>query len=348
MRAARVVFGAGKLDTLRDEAAHLGAKRALVLSTPEQADLAQKAAAILGDRAVGAFDKVAMHVPINIAIEGREVANRLNADCLVAMGGGSTTGLAKAIALETGLPILAIPTTYAGSEMTAVYGITDGGVKTTGTDWRVLSKTVIYDPGLTLTLPVALSVVSGLNAIAHSAEGLYAQNGNPVISLMAEEGIRAMVAGLRKLVESPMDRPARCDCLYGAWLCGMVLGSVGMALHHKLCHTLGGSFDLPHAQTHAVVLPHAIAYNAVAAPDAAARICRALGTENGNAGGALFDLAQSLGAPVSLKQIGMREAELDRATDIALQKPYWNPRVIDRAAIHALLGAAFDGSRPDE
>lgn len=344
---ARVIFGKGSLQQLEAEIDHLGSRRALVLSTPEQRSQAESIAEMLGSRAAGVFDKAVMHVPIETAREAREVAQRLGADCAIAIGGGSTTGLGKAIALDSGLPILAIPTTYAGSEMTPVYGLTENGIKKTGKDFRVLPKTVIYDPELSATLPVDLSVTSGMNAIAHAAEGLYAQDGNPVMSLLAEEGIRAMAEGLGRIVKAPQDLDARSDCLYGAWLCSTVLGNVGMALHHKLCHTLGGTFNLPHAPTHTIVLPHAIAYNAEAAPEAAGRIVRALGGQGKSAGQALYDLAESLGAPLSLKSLGVTEADLDRATDIALTNPYWNPRPIEHGAIRQLLQNAYEGKRPE-
>ena len=273
----RVVFGAGSLAHLGREIDALGARRALVLSTPEQRAQAERVAELLGPQAAGIFDRAAMHVPIETAREAREIARELDADCAVAIGGGSTTGLGKAIALDSGLPILAIPTTYAGSEMTPIYGITEGGLKKTGKDPRVLPRTVIYDPELSRSLPVGLSVTSGINAIAHAAEGLYAQDSNPVMDLMAEEGIRALARALPAIRRRSDDIDARADALYGAWLCGTVLGNVGMALHHKLCHTLGGSFNLPHAEVHTVVLPQAIAFNAPAAPEAMSRIERALG-----------------------------------------------------------------------
>src|SRR5438132_4847929 len=273
----RVVFGAGALRQLPDEVARLGATRALVLSTPEQVDSARRVAELLGERSAGVFAGAVMHVPIEAAREAREEARRLGADCAVAIGGGSTTGLGKSIALDSGLAIIAVPTTYAGSEMTPIYGLTEGGLKKTGRDSRVLPKTVIYDPELTLTLPVALSVTSGLNAIAHAAEGLYADDGNPIVALMAEEGIRALAAALPRLHTEPKNLDARSDALYGAWLSGSVLGHVAMGLHHKLCHTLGGSFNLPHADVHCVMLPHALAYNAAAAPQAMQAIARALG-----------------------------------------------------------------------
>lgn len=340
----RVVFGAGSLRHLEREIDLLGAKRALVLCTPEQRASAERVQAIIGERCAGIFDRAVMHVPIETARAARDLARELRADCAIAIGGGSTTGLGKAIALESALPILAIPTTYAGSEMTPIYGITENGIKKTGRDTRVLPKTVIYDPELTLSLPAKLSVTSGINAIAHAAEGLYAQDANPIMSLLAEEGIRALAQGLPRIVVDPADIGARSDALYGAWLCGTVLGSVGMSLHHKLCHTLGGSYNLPHAETHTVILPHALAYNAAAAPDAMARIARALAAENAAIG--MYELARRLGAPVALKDIGMREDELDRCADIATQNAYWNPRPVETASIRTLLDDAYRGRPP--
>ncbi|UOH74197.1 maleylacetate reductase [Acinetobacter schindleri] len=344
---SRVIFGAGSLKNLKDEIGALGAKKALILSTPEQVGLAEKISDLLGSSSVGIFPKAVMHVPVETAKEAVAVARELGADCAIAVGGGSTTGLGKAIALEYDLPILAIPTTYAGSEMTPVYGITENGIKKTGKDPRVLPKTVIYDPELTLSLPLDMSITSGINAIAHAAEGLYAQNGNPIMSLLAEEGIRALADGLRLLKKNDQDIEARSLCLYGAWLCGYVLGNVGMAIHHKLCHTLGGSFNLPHAPTHTVVLPHAIAYNEKAVPEAMERIKRALGATESTAAKALFDLVCELEGPTSLFELGLTEAGLDKATEIALSNPYWNPEPIEKNAIRHLLQNAFEGIRPN-
>jgi alcohol dehydrogenase class IV len=341
----RVVFGAGALRRLPDELAALGLGRALVLSTPGQRALAERVAALLGDRAVGVFAGAVMHVPVASARAACEEARRLGADSAVAIGGGSTTGLGKAIALETSLPVVAVPTTYAGSEMTTVYGLTDAGIKTTGRDARVLPRTVVYDPELSAALPFAVTVVSLLNAVAHAAEGLYAPDRNPLIEAMAEEGIRIAADAMPRLQRDPGDSAARGDALVAAWLCGTVMGSITAGLHHKLCHTLGGSFDLPHAEVHAVILPQAMAYNAPAAASAMARIARALGAAS--AAGGLFDLGRAHGAPTSLAAIGMRAADLDRAAMLAVQKPYPNPRPLERAAVRDLLQRAFDGARPD-
>src|SRR5579885_1692065 len=341
---ARVIFGAGSLALLPEEIERLGASRALVLSTPEQRDQARMVADKIRERAAGIFDRAVMHVPIATAEAARDEARRLGADCCVAVGGGSTTGLAKAIALVSPLPILAVPTTYAGSEMTPIWGLTERGIKKTGRDPRVLPRTVIYDPSLTVTLPPLLSATSGMNAIAHCVEALYAQDANPIVSLMAEEGIRALAASLPAVVKRPDDLEARSQALYGAWLAGASLGAVGMALHHKLCHVLGGTFNLPHAETHTVVLPYAAAYNAKAAPEAMMRVARALGTRDAAAG--LFALSSSMGAPTALSQIGMKEGDLDRAAELAVLNPYYNPRAITREAIRALLDDAFRGRPP--
>ena len=346
-QAARVIFGVGSLQYLEREIQLLGAERALVLCTPEQQEIAEQVAELLGKRAAGVYPKAVMHVPAETAAAAVSEAQRVGADCAIAVGGGSTTGLGKAIALQSGLPILAIPTTYAGSEMTPIYGITENGLKKTGRDPRVLPRTVIYDANLSLSLPVALSVTSAMNAIAHAAEGLYAQDSNPVMDLMAEEGIRALASAIPLIKATPHDLTARSDALYGAWLCGTVLGNVGMALHHKLCHTLGGSFNLPHAEVHTVILPHAMAFNSAAAPAAMNKISRALGGAPAAQG--LYDLAKNNGAPTSLKELGMTLQDVDKAAHIALQNPYWNPRPIaaeSADAIKQLLQHAWEGNAP--
>jgi maleylacetate reductase len=340
----RVVFGAGSLSQLPSELERLGAKRALVLSTPEQAASANEVAKALGSRAAGTYDKAAMHVPLEVAEDARRVARDVGADCCVTVGGGSTTGLGKAIALTSPLPILAVPTTYAGSEMTPIYGITEGGAKKTGRDVRVLPKAVIYDPSLTLSLPPALSAASGMNAIAHSVEALYAQDANPVLSLMAEEGIRALAEALPSILRNAKDLEARTGALYGAWLCGVALGSAGMALHHKLCHVLGGSFNLPHAETHSIVLPHAMRYNYEGAREAMTRVERAIGS--GYAPNGIFDLESALGLPMRLADLGMKEADLERAARIATEAPYPNPRTVEYAPVLELLRSAYQGRRP--
>jgi maleylacetate reductase len=340
----RVIFGANAIEHLPREIERLGARRTLVLSTPQQQPLADDVSERLGHGSAGVYPHAVMHVPVEVARKAQEEVARLGSDCLVAAGGGSTIGLAKAIALHSNLPILAIPTTYAGSEMTPIYGFTEGGLKRTGRDPRVLPKTVIYDPNLTLELPPGMSVTSGFNAIAHAAEALYAQNSNPVTALMAEEGIRALAEGMPEIVRDPRGAKGRSDCFYGAWLCGAVLGTTSMALHHKLCHVLGGTWNLPHAETHTVILPHAIAFNYAAAKDAMRRIEGAMRTSDAASG--IFELMSKLGAPTSLQEIGMKRDDLDRAASLATEAPYYNPRQVTRERILELLEDAFWGRRP--
>jgi maleylacetate reductase len=341
---SRVVFGRGTLLRVAEEVDRLGCRRVLVLSGPLQAEQATALQAQLGKLAAGVFAAAAMHTPVEVTDKAVGMVKSLAADGLVALGGGSATGLGKAIALRTDLPQLAIPTTYAGSEMTPILGETEAGRKTTIRDLRVLPEVVVYDVELTYSLPPALSATSGMNAIAHAVEGLYAKDRNPITSLMALDGIRALASALPRIVQTPRDPDARTQALYGAWLCGTVLGSVGMALHHKLCHTLGGAFDLPHAETHTVVLPHAVAFNAAAVPELLAPVGALLGAEGPGQG--LFDLAQRIGAPTALRDLGMPEDALDRAATLACEQPYWNPRPLSAAAIRLLLADAWQGRRP--
>jgi alcohol dehydrogenase class IV len=338
---SRVVFGAGSVRQLAAEVERLGARRALLLCTAGRAEMLSSAAQ--GLPVAGVFDKAVMHTPSALVEEARELAGTLKADCCVALGGGSTIGFAKAIALTSGLPIVAVPTTYSGSEMTTIWGVSEGGAKKTGRDARVLPKTVIYDPELTLGLPPAVSAASGMNALAHCVEALYAHDGNPIVSLMAEEGMRALAGALPRIVLQPDNREARSDALYGAWLAGCTISTTSVALHHKLCHVLGG-FGLPHAETHAIVLPHAVRYNHDAARDAMKRISTAMGVSDPAAG--IYDLEKRLNLPLKLADIGMQEADLERAARIAADAPYPNPRKVEYEPVLRLLRDAYEGRRP--
>jgi maleylacetate reductase len=340
----RVRFGIGASHSVADEIRALGCSRALVLSTPQQVASAMRTAEDLGILAAGIFSKAAMHTPTDITAEALAHVAEVRADCLVAIGGGSTTGLGKAIALHTGLPQVVIPTTYAGSEATSILGQTENGLKTTITDDRVQPEVIIYDPNLVAGLPISMTVTSAMNAIAHAVEALYARDRNPLSTILAMEGIRAFGRALPQVIENPANLTARSETLYGAWLCGTVLGQVGMALHHKLCHTLGGSFNLPHAETHAVILPHAVAYTEPAVADLLRPVAEALG--GATAGAALYSFAARMGAPMALRDLGLKEADLDKATQIATSKPYWNPRPVDPAPLRALLARAWAGEPP--
>ncbi len=340
----RVVFGVGTIANLPDELDRLGIRRALLLATRRQQAELGDVAALTGGRAAGLFDGAVVHTPVAVTERAMDVVRDLKPDGVVAIGAGAATGLAKAIALRTDLPQLILPTSYAGSEMTPVLGETVDGVKTTQASPKILPETVIYDVNLTVSMPARFSAISGLNAIAHAAEALYARDGNPITSLMAEEAIAKLASALPEVAARPRDIGARSDALYGAWLCGVCLGTVGMALHHKLCHTVGALFDLPHAETHAVLLPHTIAYNTSAAPEALGRAARAL--RSSDAANGLFELAAQLGAPRSLAEIGMPEDGIETAAELATKNPYWNPRPIEQNGIRDLLRRAWSGARP--
>jgi alcohol dehydrogenase class IV len=341
---SHVTFGRGSVSRLHEVMERHGVERAMLLSTPQQVDQARAAVVGLGDAIVSSFTGATMHTPVEVTERALAELRDSGADCVVSFGGGSTIGLGKALAVRTDVLQIAVPTTYAGSEMTPILGETENGRKTTRRSPSILPEAVIYDVDLTMGLPAGISGTSGINAIAHAVEGLYAKDANPIMRLVAEEGIRSLASALPRVVAHGGDVEAREDAQYGAWLCGLVLGSVGMALHHKLCHTIGGDFDLPHAETHTIILPHAVAYNAPAIPDAMAAMRRALDTEN--PADALFVLARKVGAPRALKDIGMPEEGMETAADHAVENAYWNPRPLKREAIRDLIARAWAGDSP--
>ena len=349
----RVVFGAGVARTaLTAELERLGASRVLIVTTDRERARVDELLAPAADRVAGTFTAVRQHVPTTTARAARELAAALDADAVLAVGGGSSIGTAKAIALTTGRPIVAVPTTYAGSEMTPVWGLTEDGRKTTGRDPRVQPRTVLYDPELTVSLPAGVSAASGLNALAHAVEAFWAPGANPVTAVLAAEAIRALAAGLPPVVADGADLSARAEALFGAYLAGSVFAVAGSGLHHKICHVLGGRYNLPHAETHAVVLPHVLAFNAPAVP-AVARIAAALaaGTGSGADGAAgtsavaaVAGLAGRLGAPTSLAVLGLSTADIEDAVDEILPAvPPSNPRPVGRSDLVALLTAALAG-----
>ncbi|GAA5995120.1 maleylacetate reductase [Rhodotorula paludigena] len=351
---ARVIFGWGTSSQVAQEVKKLGCSRALVLTTPQQVDAGEKVKADLGDLAVGIYSNATMHTPVHVTLEALSKAKELNVDCCVSVGGGSTIGLGKALALHSPdnakIKNIVIPTTYAGSEATPIIGQTENDkegkpLKTTQKTLKVLPEVIIYDIDLTLTLPAQMTVTSGLNAVAHAVEALWAVEANPIISNLAVQGIEAIGRSLPLIKADPKSRDGRSDALFGAWACGTCLGAVGMSLHHKLCHTLGGSFNMPHAETHTVILPHAVSYNAPYAQEAVSRVAKALGVDNAAQG--LFDLAKNNGAPYSLKELGFKEEDLEKAADIAAKAPYPNPAPLEKEKLLKLLTNAFHGNRPE-
>ncbi|KAF0845327.1 maleylacetate reductase [Nocardia caishijiensis] len=342
----RVVFGAGVArERLLGEVDLLGARRVLVIAGDTESEIATRLCAPFADRVAATFTQVRPHVPVEVAELARKASSEADADLVLSVGGGSTTGTAKAVALTTGLPVLAVPTTYAGSEVTPVWGMTDRGRKTTGTDRRVLPKTVVYDAELTVTLPVDLSVASGLNAVAHCVEAFWAPRRSPVASAMAEDGIRHLVAGLTTVTGDPTGPVGRGELLLGAYLAGSAFAVAGSGLHHKICHVLGGAFDLPHAQTHAIVLPHVLAYNAPHATEACARIARALGRTDIVT--ALRELGAGLGVPPDLRALGLNESDIDTVlAEIVAIAPPDNPTPVTEEGLRTILHAAWAGTDP--
>lgn len=339
----RVLFGSGSLERLAVEASTLG-QRALVLTTPGQHDLGRRALALLGPSGAGLHAGARIHVPQATIDEASIALAASGADLLIPVGGGSAIGLAKGLALRTGLPILAVPTTYAGSEMTPVWGVSEGGRKATGRDIRVLPRAVIYDPVLTLAVPTRVLAASGMNAMAHAAEALYATDANPVTDLLAEEAVRLLADSLPAVVDAPDAPDPRAAGLQGAWLAGTVLGQCHMGLHHKLCHVLGGGWDLPHAESHALLLPYVLAFNLPAASAAAERLGRALAVPPEEVPWSLRALHRRLDLPASLAALGLPRDGLDRAAELATTTAYPNPRAVTRAEVLALLERAWHGS----
>ena len=342
----RVTFGSGEAAAhLEREVAALGASRVMVIASKREMDTADTLTGHL--RVLLRYNDVVMHVPVEVAARGREAAAKHNVDAIVSVGGGSTTGLAKAIALTTGLPVVAVPTTYAGSEATAIWGLTEGDRKTTGTDPRVLPKVIVYDATLTLTLPVPISVASGLNALAHCVDAMWAPRADPINAALAGEGIRSLATGLPRVVSDPFDLNGREMALYASYLSAVAFASAGSGLHHKICHVLGGAYNLPHAQTHAIVLPYVLAFNGPAAPDAERRIAAAFGTNRAIDG--LEDLRREIGAPHALRDYGFAEDAIPVAAEAILPVvPADNPRPVTVADLERLLRAAWSGSDPRE
>ena len=340
----RVVFGAGTLERVPEEIDRLGAQRVLLIADRSGQSWAQQLVGRLGGRIVATISDVRPHVPIEDAEAARRLAREGDADAIVTVGGGSATGLGKAVALVRPIPIVAIPTTYAGSEMTPIWGLTSGARKETGRDPAVQPRTVVYDPRLTLSLPPEIAGPSGMNALAHCAEALYAQGANPITSLMAEQGIRVLARGLPRVVAEPADLDGRTEVLEGAYLAGAAFAVAGSGIHHKICHVLGGAYDLPHAEMHTVVLPHALAHVAPSQPEAFGRMAAALG--EADVPGAIFDLARTIGAPAGLGEIGMPRDRLDEAAALIAEASGGTPMEISEPDARNLLDHAFAGRRP--
>ncbi|MGH8595398.1 MAG: maleylacetate reductase, partial [Gammaproteobacteria bacterium] len=288
-----VAFGCGVLSTLPVRLDALGFKRAFAVGTSDRQAGIGQLGALLGKRIAGQFPRARMHVPMEIVAEARQLAEAAHADCTIAIGGGSATGLGKALALHADLPLIAIPTTYAGSEMTNIWGVTEDGRKRTGRDPKVLPVLTLYDPELTLGLPRTVTGPSAMNALAQAVVNAHDRRANPITHRLALDAVQALAAALPEVFADEQNLAARERLLYGACLAGAALGAGVTSLHHRLCHTLGGSYGTPHAETHTVLLPYTVAYAAPAVPDLMQAIAIALNAQRAASG--IFDLAVHLG-----------------------------------------------------
>lgn len=338
----RIVFGRGTVTALADEVHRLGATRALVVTTPGRASLGRRVQELIGDASVGVHAEAVSQVPVELAASSREHARRLGADCLVAVGGGAATGLCKGIALEHPLPIIAVPTTYSGSEMTAFCGITIDGVKRMHRSLDMLAATVVYDPDLSVGLPAAVTASSTMNALAHCIDGIWQPTLSPVVAHAAAEGAQVLVDALPRVLADPGDLVGRTELLYGAHLAGAVLAG-GFTLQHAIAHTLGGSFGIEHGLAHSLVLPHVTRHLQDVVPDLMAPIAVALGTSDIAA--VLADLASTSGLPTSLSEVGLDDSDVERAVAITMSaEPDPDGRVpVTSETVRAILQAALAG-----
>lgn len=287
--------------------------------------------------------EVEQHVPAARAADAVDQARRSSCDAVVSIGGGSATGLAKIVALRVGLPVVAVPTTFAGSEATSVWGLTEDGAKTTGTDPVVLPKAVVYDATLFAELPRELAIASGLNAVAHAVDGFWAPHTDPINRALGTEGLAALIPALRALHRGG-GQAAVEETLFGAYLAALAFASAGSGLHHKICHVLGGRFRLPHAEMHAVVLAYVVAFNAPPAPDAARRISSAF--DGAAPGEALDAFRRELGATASLGDLGLRHSDVPEAAQLVLAAlPAAGPRPVTPPDVEQILHAAIAGDR---
>ncbi|MDQ1129800.1 maleylacetate reductase [Microbacterium sp. SORGH_AS_0888] len=342
----RVLFGTGRAAEHAAAAIDgLGARRVLLIGGAAVRALADTIAE--SAPVVARIDEVVQHVPVENGRAAVELAERAGIDAVLTIGGGSSTGLGKIVARDTRLPIVAIPTTFAGSEATDVWGQTEGERKTTGTDGSVLPKVIVYDASLSVSLPAHLAIASGLNAVAHAVDGFWAPRADPINTALGTEGIRVLFPGLRALHARPDDIQAREQTLYGAYLAAVAFASAGSGMHHKICHVLGGAYGLSHAEMHAIVLAYVTAFNAPAAPDAAARVSSALGGAPAAAG--LYELRESLGVAGSLAELGLRERDIPEAARLATAAiPASNPRPFDVSDVEGIIRAAWAGEPVEE
>lgn len=342
--ATRVVFGAGTSDRLADHVEGLHPRRVLIVHGRTGAALADRMHHAFGAERARTFSDIAEHVPVERAEQAIATARTVEADTVVAIGGGSAIGFAKIIGRETGAQIAAVPTTYSGSEMNPVWGITSGNRKSTGRDPAVMPRLVVYDPLLTLSLPARASAASGMNAMAHAVDAMYVADASPLVTTISVQAITLLADALPVVLAQPHDIDARTQALYGAHLAGLVLSTAGTALHHRMCHVLGGRYALPHAETHAVLLPHSVAFNETAAAAANALIAAAL--RGAVAATAIWDLERGLDLPASLAELGLHAGDVAAAAGDVAATPVSNPAPVTKQGVAQLLEDALAGRPP--
>jgi alcohol dehydrogenase class IV len=333
-----VLQGAGAWARVPEEIERLGSQRVLVVAAPSSAGRARDLADALGDRYAATFDRPVQHTPVEVTTEALALAGEVRADALVAVGGGSAIGLSKALAIRTGMPQVAVPTTYAGSEATPVLGETEDGVKTTRRDPALAPGTVVYDPELTLSMPRGLTLTSALNALAHAVEALWDTGASAATRAYGVESADGVLAALPVVLDDLSDVAARGRLQEAAWLAGACLAQARMGLHHQLAHVLGGTYGLPHAELHALLLAHVMRFNLPAAPDATARLAR---VANGDPTLAVAALAARHEGPTTLGALGLPRTALREVAERVAADPYPNPRPVTADAVEELLLAAW-------
>ena len=375
--AQEVIFGTGSLSRLGEAIERFGWQRLLLCSSASlrQDGTIATIERALGKRLVAVFDRTQSHVPQSQVAEAVEVAEQGEVDAIIGLGGGSSLGIAKAVSfaleerrrnrsarlsspvIQPLVPVVAIPTTYAGSEMTPLNGVTrqvDGVArKLTISDVRIVPKLVIYDPRLTLSLPPSLTASTGINALAHCMEALYSITRNPLSTAAAVSGVRAIMRARPRCYAAPGDLEARTEMLTGAFLAGSALAHVTMALHHGLCHVLGGTAGVPHGVANSIILPHAISFNLDAIAPLLAPAAEAMGIALAGrsdedavkeAAQRISDLVESMHLPQRLRDAGVREADLPHLAQLAFESRtvQSNPKPItDAAQVEEILRAAW-------
>lgn len=341
----RVIFGSGKaVENAVAAIDALSAQRVLLIADA----FASEVSDAIASRApiVARIHDIVQHVPAERARAAVAIALDDSIDAILTIGGGSSTGLAKIVARDTGLPIIAVPTTFAGSEATDVWGITEGERKLNGSDPKVLPRVIVYDAELSASLPGHLALSSGLNAVAHAVDSLWAPRADPINQALGAESLRALVPALRGLKNDPHDLDAREQALYGAYLAAVAFASAGSGMHHKICHALGGAYGLSHSEMHATVLPYVTAFNVPAAPAAAERIATAFGGSPADVAETLRAFRDELGIRGGLKALGLAESAIADAAAIAFPLiPPSNPRSFTQDDIESIIGAAWRGEK---